>query len=391
MSIAALIVTTALGVYDFVIPYFTEEFAASYTIIGFTIALAFIGSFIADIPLGVIADKIGRKKMLLVSTILFAILGVFFYFSHNIFLIMALCFTFGIANVAFWVPSTVLIREETPKGMASQSQSLYLLLSDFGWIVGPMIGGFVLTLISTEFNFLIFSALAVIGLIASFFMIKQKKKIKKEKKNKTDVKKLFSEFKTTFKEYPKVHKFAVTAYFLSLAVFIWIGTKWTFVVLAGKNIFGLSGVILGIVMGLMMVVQGFLYYSSGYLMDKVGVRYVLLAGFLFLFTCAYFIFLSNSALMYILFLLLAGGAVAWILPGTESLATSVIPANKREKMTGVFNSSRDLGLVVGPIVGGIIADLSGDPLLPFLFVTIICGIAAIMTLRLWGKHALKLK
>ncbi len=377
VSILAFVAVLAFGVYDFTIPYFTEDISESLAIIGITVSLMYVASFFFEIPLGLAVDRFGRKKVMLLSLAGLAGIGVIYFFVQSIWQLMLLGFVFGMIAVAFWIPEAVLVRDYSPPKMYGFAESLYLAISQVGWIVGPIIAGLLATALDLKFNFLLFSVIIMVTIAYSFFILERDRATTPRRSAK-----LFALAKS-FKEYAKVHKHALPLYFLSAMVNIWVGIEWVFVQIAGSNVFGLSAGAVGAVLGGMMAVEGALYLSSGYLMDKVGAKYILLAGFLLLFSSAYFAFLSTNAYMFIFFLLLAGGSVAWIAPGTEALATTIIPENKRGEMTGVFNSAADIGLMLGPLVGGIIGQFLGGPMMPFIYVTIVAGAAVFISLKLW--------
>jgi len=85
----------------------------------------------------------------------------------------------------------------------------------------------------------------------------------------------------------------------------------------------------------------------------------------------------------VMMLFLSAGSIGWILPGTEALLTEITPAHKRGEMTGIFDTSKDIGLIIGPLVGGILADLTFNIMSPFLLVTIMSVLGVIFGLKLW--------
>ena len=113
-------------------------------------------------------------------------------------------------------------------------------------------------------------------------------------------------------------------------------------------------------------------------MDKIGKRYIITAGFLVLFSSAYFMFLSTSPALFVMTALLAAASVSWILPGVEALLTEIVPANLYGEMSGVFDTSKDFGLIIGPLMAGLLATTLSNTLAPFLLVTIVAGIAALI-------------
>ena len=378
ISLLAFIAVTAFGVYDFTIPYFTEDISDSLMIIGITVSLMYVASFFFEIPLGLAVDRFGRKKVMLASLAGLMGMGLLYFFTEQIWQLMVLGFIFGMIAVAFWIPEAVLIRDYSPKKMYGFSESVYLAISQVGWILGPIIAGIAATQLDLKYNFLLFSALVSIGIIYAWLTLERDNVRGQQRKQA----KLFALAKS-FKEFIKIHKYALPLYVLSIAVNIWVGIEWVFVQIAGSNVFGLSEGAVGAVLGGMMAVEGLLYLSSGYLMDKVGAKYIMLAGFLLLFSASYFAFLSVNPYMFVFFLLLAGGAVAWIAPGTEALATAIIPVEKRGEMTGVFNSAADIGLMLGPLLGGIFGQFLGGPMVPFIYVAVVAGIAVFISLKLW--------
>ena len=242
-----------------------------------------------------------------------------------------------------------------------------------------MLAGFVASTFSDKHSFLLISLFmftAVATGLGIFRGSKAKKFRQAEVGHKHKPK--LSLLITIFKEFVKVHKHALPLYILSVCAYIWIAVEWAFVAIAGIERFGFTDVSMGIVLGAMMAVEGVLYYSAGYLMDKIGKRYIITAGFLLLFSSAYFMFLSTNPAMFVIFALLAAGAVSWILPGTEALLTEIMPANLYGEMSGLFDTSKDFGLVIGPLVGGFLATALENPSAAFLLVSIVAGIATLV-------------
>ena len=391
-SFIAFIAITALGIYDFIIPLFTENFAESLAIIGTIISAGYFVSFLIEVPIGKLVDKYGRISMLLAALVFLGIVGILFYFSQNVWQVAGLVLCFGFGQIMFWVPSTVLIRDYSPKNMFSQSQGIYLTFSQLGWILGPFIAGIVTGMYSDRHNFLLFSAFLFLALFITplFFRKIKKRKFAKVIKGKHKARLTF--LIDSFKKYSIAHKYSIPLYLLSFISYVWIATEWTFVVLAGTRVFGFSESGVGIILAAMMIMQAVLLYSASYLMDRVGKKYIITAGLLLLFSTTYFAFLSTTPLMFIFCLLLAAGSLSWILPGTEAYLTEIMPANIMGEMSGVFDTSKDLGFIIGPFVGGILAEVLFGPVTPFLFVAILAGIGTVLAGYIfWPAKKFKVK
>lgn len=379
-TIISFIAILAFGIYDFILPIFTEGQASSFAVVGLIVSLVYIASLLAEIPVGLAVNKYGRIKILAIATTAMSILGLVYFFTKDIMLLAFLSIVFGTVSVAFWIPSTVLVRDYSPRQKLSQAEGIYMTITQLGWILGPIIAGIVATLFSDRHNFLLVGAIMLIAMLFSLLIFKNIKiEAKKEiAKGRHRHKPKITLLATIFKEYVGVHKHAAPLYVLTLCAYIWIAIEWAFVAIAGIARFGFTEIGMGIVLGAMMAVEGLLYFSSGFIMDKIGKKYIITAGFLLLFASAYFMFLSINPLIFILSALMAAGAVSWILPGTEALLTEIVPANLYGEMSGVFDTAKDFGMIIGPLSAGILATTFSNVLAPFLLVTVVTGLAALV-------------
>jgi len=378
-SVLSFVAIFAFAIYDFILPIFTEDQSGSFALVGIIVSLVYVASLLAEVPVGLAVDRYGRIKVILIAMSLLSALGVAYYFVNNIIFLAMLSLVTGTIAVAFWVPSTVLVRDFSPRKMLSQSQGVYLTITQLGWIAGPILAGIVSETISDKHNFFIFAGLMFAAVIAGLIIFRGKEakefhKIEKGHKHKARISLLI----TTFEEYIKLHKHAMPLYLLSFFAYVWIALEWSFIALIGIERFGFSETLAGLLVGTMMIIEGLLYFTSGYLMDKIGTKYILTAGFLLLFASSYFAFLVASPAAFILAVLLAAGATSWILPGTESLLTKIVPANIMGEMSSVFDTSKDFGLIAGPLVGGLLASFMGSPQASLIAVFVAAAAATVL-------------
>jgi len=379
-SFLSFIAILAFGIYDFILPIFTEGQVANLAVVGLIVSLVSIASLLAEVPVGLAVDKYGRIKILLIAMFALGILGVAYFLINSLLLLAILSLVFGTVAVAFWVPSAVLIRDFSPRRMLSQSEGIYMSITQLGWVFGPIIAGTVSVLFSDKHNFLLIAAfmLAAVGFALAIFRGSKAQKFRQLEKGHKHKPRL-TLLSTIFKEYIGVHKHAAPLYALSFAAYIWIALEWAFVPIAGIEAFGFAASGVGLILGAMMAVEGLLYYSSGYLMDLIGKKYIITAGFFLLFGSAYFMFLATSPAVFILAALFAAGSVSWILPGTEALLSEIVPANLYGEMSGLFDTSKDFGLIVGPMIGGLLATYLANPLVPFALVTVVAAAATLLS------------
>ncbi|MFH0869271.1 MAG: MFS transporter [archaeon] len=379
-SILSFIAIFAFAIYDFVLPLFVEGESDNFAIVGIIISLVYVASLLSEVPIGLAVDRYGRIRMLITAMSALGALGILYFFSNGAIQLAVLSLLAGVISVAFWVPSTVLVRDFSPRKMLAQSEGVYLTITQLGWIAGPMIAGIVSTQFSDKHNFLIFTFLMFTAVGAAFLIfrgkdVKRFRKMEKEHEHQSRIKLLM----LSFVKYMKLHKHATPLYALSLIAYMWISLEWAFIALTGIKTFGFSETVVGVLVGAMMAIEGMLYLTSGYLMDKVGTKYIITSGFFLLFASSYFIFLAQTPAAFLFAVLMAAGATSWILPGTESLLTKIVPANMMGEMTSVFDTSKDFGLIIGPLVGGLIANQFGNPQAAFGMIFVSAGAACLFS------------
>jgi len=378
-SLISFIAILAFGIYDFVTPLFIDELSKNYAIVGSIISFAYVASLLAEVPIGISVDKFGRIRVLALATFSLGVIGILYFLTKNVYQLAVLAFLYGVVSVAFWVPSTVLVRDYSPRKLLSQAQGIYLSTTQVGWVLGPVLGGIIIDSFTVKHSFLLFAALMFLTAFLSIVTFRGKK-AKKFRKVELKVKHIarLNILYSSFRKYIRLHKFALPLYLLSLFAYIWISIQWAFIALASEQKFGFTEYYAGLILGAMMVIQGILFFASGYLMDKVGKKYILTAGYFLLFASMYFAFLSVRPEHYVFFLLLAGASLSWILPGTEALLTEIAPANILGEMSSVFDTSKDLGLIIGPLIGGLLAQSFSNPMFPFLFVAIVAAAGCLL-------------
>lgn len=378
VSLLAFFVVTAFGIFDFVLPFFTETFTDNMAVIGLTVALLYLGSMFAEVPVGLMVDKYGRKSVLLVAIFELAIMGSVYYFTRSLTQLMLMEFVFGVLSVAFWVPSAVLVRDYSPQKMMGKLEGFYLTLSQIGWVIGPLIGGVIGSYFGIRANFIMVTAFLVVSFVYGAIVLEKKHfhggKILKKVVN-----------FVVFKEYRRVHPFSMTLFFLCFCLNMWIGVQWVFIQLACDRMFHLPEQMIGAMFAALMLIEVLLYFPAGYFMDKIGVKYIITCGFALLTVSAVLAYLSTNPFKFFFFLMLCAGATGWIAPGVESMLTKIIGSKNVGEMTGVFDTSKDLGLVMGPLVGGIIAQICMNAKVPFILVGIMALIGFGFSFHFWTR------
>ena len=148
--------------------------------------------------------------------------------------------------------------------------------------------------------------------------------------------------------------------------------------------FSMDAIEMGWIATAYLLAAGVFLVPFGRIGDIWGRKKVFLAG-LFIFTLASVLLVfSTSSLMIILVRVLQGFGGAMIFGTTVAILTSVVPANERGRVLGIYTTAVYIGLSAGPFLGGILTAWFGWR--SIFFINIPVGIFAICLVLLLLKE-----
>jgi len=121
------------------ISYFlTSIQGLSYSFMGIVISMMGISAFVASIPLGMAADKYGRKKTLAIGNVIAGLTMTAFAFTTNPILLAITAVFEGVSEAAFSTSSGALLAEKTESTKRNSVFSLYGFAQSIAFGVGSL-------------------------------------------------------------------------------------------------------------------------------------------------------------------------------------------------------------------------------------------------------------
>ena len=339
-----------------VLPLYTERFGASPFAIGALLAIYSGMGFIFAPIVGLLADRFGRRKILLLSTIGQAT-GFFIMGTANtvfwLFVARGIDGIFG-ANVS---ATQAYVADVTPPEKRSRALGWLGAAFGLGFICGPLLGG-ILSKVSLSTPFYFASALAAANALLIFFVLPETMPIEARAdafrrtllplagvgQNRTIVSVIASYF------------FFMTG-FAILTSFFAIFTEDRFGFDASQNGYIFAGV--GVVA---VIVQGGLL---GPLVKRFGEKRLATAGVALLATSIFSLPLTEQ----IPTLLLTGVGIAvgnaLVNPTMSGLVSLTVDKYHQGRVLGLMQSGASLGRCLGPILGGWLVSFNARHTLDF--------------------------
>lgn len=358
------------------------EFTLDNAQLGLIMSLFFIGYTVTQIPSGIMGDKIGRKKILVPSFLVFGIFMVITGLMPSYFLFVIAWVIVGLAQGMFYGPQYALSSEAIPE----KNITLGSALINSGMAFGTSIGYFISSISVSEVGMswrIPFYIMAVPILIIAFLMYRI---IKERPRKQVQQDENIAPFKMSslFKNRNLILAYIII--FCSIYGFFMIIT-WLPYYLESER--GINGAQVAFVASLVpwAAIPGSLFFS--WLSDKLGRRKPVLMIMLplaFIFTAS-IVFFDNLVILYIA--LIGYGIVGKI--STNPVLIAVVADNAPKSALGtsfsVYNFIGMTASILAPYITGFLTDLTGSMAIGFYLAALllVVGLVAALMLKEKGK------
>ncbi len=318
---------------------------------GLIFGSTFLISAIVSPLWGKLADKYGRKPMLLRASLGMAIVIVLMGFVQNVYELFALRFVMGTVS-GFISSAVILVASQTPKHKAGWALGVLSTGGVSGSLLGPLIGGFIADYWGIRNVFFDTGFLLIVAFLASLLFIKEDFK---QPKNSSPS---FHEIRKMIPNSLMLISMFVTTFMVQLAN---MSIQPIITVYVKELSHNLSHV--EMISGLVVASSGLASVLAapflGKLSDRVGPRKVLLYCLIF----AGLVFIpqafSTNPWELMIFRFLLGLATAGLLPCINTIVKKMGPSSITGRLFGYNQSAQYLGTLGGAVLGGQLAAIFG--------------------------------
>jgi MFS family permease len=334
------------------IPFYTKQFQLNSLTIGVVFAAYSLGLLVFSIPLGLIAERYGYKKVFGAGMLGLALTTMLYGAVNGPWMLLASRFTQGVAAAASWTAGLAMVALLYPR---QQGEKLGLVMAamGLGTILGPPAGGVL-------YHFLgyrgMFTLLAVFCLILSLVVLKA--------------------------DFGPLAGGNGNAGFSARGAtkntgLIWLGVV---VVISSSSVgmleillpnyfdrrFELDSLQIGLLFGVMGLVHAFSDVGVGILSDRYGYAPFIYWGLITSAVCLPFLALAPGLIPALAVMILLGITLGAALTPSQPLMYHVVAAGRDRGQEGgaglaygIFNTCFSLGLLVGPALGGVLDNFFG--------------------------------
>ena len=252
---AAILPFVAYGMFYTDLSFFlTSVQGLSIPLMGLIVTVMGVSTFVASIPLGIVADKYGRKRLHIVGNIMASAIIAVFALTTNIGVLLVAAVGEGIAEAAFAASANALLAEKAKEERRTDAYSLFGFVQSVAFGVGSLMIPLVMVFETVGFNnreghVLLYVILAILSLSSTLFMLRINEP-RREKRHGVNWRKML----------PHKSKDPLTKYLLSNGLIAfgagmvvplmaaWLGLQYGITDAMSGPILGLSSLVTGVAM-----------------------------------------------------------------------------------------------------------------------------------------------
>ena len=404
LGVTSLLAFTIYLSFGLIIPFFplyVEQLGGGGLEVGILFAsFMFTRAFLAR-PFGKLSDRIGRKRVIISGMFLYALLAYLYTLPDSWMGLFVVRMMQGTASAMVWPVGEALVVDSVPASKRGRSISTYMLVSQLGFVAGPLIGGGLLfwtqdvlgmsELQSYRVPFYFTSAFSLIAAVVGLIFLRDVLVRKKEEVRKRDEERAIRSIR------PITRRSLNVLYVNSLMNGLSFSLASVVMVFYMKENFGMNARDYSLLFGLSQAVCLSVVFPVGVLADRYLRKPFIVGGSLV--SRVLIVLLSLSSLIpfgnwvaMVSFTLKEMGMQSSIAT-TRTLQADLVPRAIRGKLIGTIQSFSNIGATVGPIIGGLVWDfgkgrdfdwgwfmIPGDSL-PFLISAFLGVVAAFLVLR----------
>lgn len=153
------------------LPEITNQLQATGTQTQFSLTAALIGLGLGQLFFGPLSDRIGRKKPLALSLLLFIFSSAMCAMTQDIHLLILWRFVQGFAGAGGSVLSRSIARDRYQGAMLTQFFALLMTVNGIAPVVSPVIGGYIITAFDWRILFWAMAGIGVVLLLLSLVVL----------------------------------------------------------------------------------------------------------------------------------------------------------------------------------------------------------------------------
>jgi MFS family permease len=334
---------------------FAESLGTPEAYMGFVAAASTIPGVLISLPAGSLSDILGRRKVLLASSIVFASAPFLYVFVSSWWQLILVRFYHGFATAIFIPVARASISENYPSKKGERI-SIFTSATIVGRGLAPLLGGRILSITFMDYHMLYF-AVGVAGIVTLFLtaiLLKEKDGVSQDRsQDKAKAKPTYG-----WREVFGNLGIMITSTTEAATRFVY-GALEFFLIGYFLNIAHLDPSVVGVIMSFQLILVPVFSPFMGWLSDRIGRTIPIIIGLTVGGTPLFIIPYTTQFLPLLVISTIYGLGFTMVISSTPALVSDLAPKEYYGASMGFLATTMDVGQMLGPIITGILIAFFG--------------------------------
>jgi MFS family permease len=339
--------------FPFFAVYIIERFGVEMTQVGILFSMFAGGSIIGSTIGGALADKYGRRSMILLGLISSGIGSILMGLVDDLILFLIIAAILGVLGDLGNPARQAMVVDLLPKDKQAEGFGLLRVAVNLSATIGPILGGF----LASESYMLLFIADAVSSLITAFIVfsvIPETKPEKQDDKPEESVLKTIIGYKEVLKDSVYIMFLAVSV--ITVLVYMQLYSTLSVFLLTVYE-FPKEGFGILVSMNALMVVL-FQFWITKRISKYAPMKMMAFGTLLYMIGFGMYGFISEIYLFFVAMFILTVGEMI-VIPVSQAAVALFAPEDKRGRYMAVYGFSWSIPNLFGVILAGLVMDYIG--------------------------------
>ena len=354
-------------------PLYVEALGGTATTIGLIGSVSLIAAAVVQIPGGFLADKYGRKWLIVSMTFMAALARIFYVYAPSWEWIMVGAVVVGLCGI-YRPALNAIVADSVPKEKRGMGFSIINMIASVSTTPAPLFAGYLFTIYGLVPSMRLIYKLVIGGLMVAA-LLRTKLTETVENPEKIKVSELLGEYPASMRESLKVWDLVPRAAFILFLVDVVMnftsGLFQPILVLYMVKDLGITEIQLSYVWTIFSVSILIFALPAGKLIDMIGKKKPIMATFV-LWVFAILLMVNGNYIRAILSMITVGLLMVMANSALGALNAGLVPKEHRGKVNGSTGFFRLIAAALGQFTGGWLFD-NVNHQIPFLLqIALVC-------------------
>jgi MFS family permease len=353
LGVATALMTLSHGIVSPVLPLYAQSFGVSLSLVGLLVAGFGIARLLANLPAGILAGRLGRRRVLFLGAVVSALGGVLSGLAGSFEHLVVARMLNGIGSALFITSALTYVADVSTPATRGRYMSVYQSCFLLGITLGPIPGGFLADLIGLRAPFF------AIGLASAAAALWVTLYVRESRPPAPGGGSAGGGRGGGIGRLLRNRNFVLISLIAFGVFFTRGGVQQTLLPVIGRDRFGLSPSQLGILFGSIAAINLLTIPVGGLISDRLGRKAAVVPGSLLDTLGLFLLSIEGSPVQFWAGSLLLGLGSGLSGPASAAYVSDIAAAGLLSLALALYRTLADVGLVAGPPLLGGLSDLVG--------------------------------